>query len=118
MIDPITLTPEILAHLHARYYVHDKHLFRRYTTKNKPITSGRNYIYVPTHNQSYFQVRLTFATIAYALHHTPAPPNDLHIVTPDDYAEYALHIPANTHVTHRNCNSADFSKANLVLKHK
>jgi hypothetical protein len=118
MIDPITLTPEILAHLHARYYVSDKHLFRRYTTKNKPITSGYGYaaIFIPTTPPTF--TRLTFATIAYALHHTPAPPNDLHIVTPDDYAEYALHIPANTHVTHRNCNSADFSKANLVLKHK
>lgn len=118
MRNPITLTPEILAHLHTHYYTSDKHLFRRYTTKNKPIATGYGYaaIFIPTTPPTF--TRLTYATIAYALHHTPAPPNALHIPTPSDYTEHAMHIPANTHVTHRNCNSADFSKANLVLKHK
>jgi hypothetical protein len=108
-----TISPIIIAYLHDNFRVSGKHLYKRYTTKAKPITSGHNYPILPTHLPPSIH-RLTYATIAYVLHHTAPPPNPLLLTPPDAYEPF--HIPMHARVVHRSYNSADFSKDNLVIK--
>jgi hypothetical protein len=102
------LDPTTIAYLHTAIYIEGNKLFRRNLwADDHKIVSGVKY---PTPN-SMMPIRIPYATIAYVLHHTEAP-DPLRAPTAKDYEPFPF--PEGTRVRHLNCNTADFSKANLI----
>ena len=103
------LDPTIIAYLHTTFYTKGNKLFRRSLwADDHKIVSGVKYpsLSIPT------PMRLTYTAIAYILHRTEVL-DPLHIPTTKDYEPFPF--PEGARVRHSNCNTADFSKANLIL---
>ena len=102
------LDPTIIAYLHTTFYIKGNKLFRRNLwADDHKIVSGVKYpsLSIPT------PMRLTYSAIAHILHCTEAP-DPLRVPTAEDYKPFPF--PEGTRVRHFNCNTADFSKANLI----